>query len=100
MDFDDQGDSGEFAIAWYDRLWNMGMPADHQQVLERTPGMLNDKVFLPLQAADMLAWSARKHVEGLGTEWDWLWEELKTTVWAGYGFDPASWEALADRLGL
>jgi hypothetical protein len=63
LDFDDQGKAGEFAIEWYGRLMNGEPPltfsGEHRAILEGTPRMLNDRQYVPLQAADMIAWVVR-----------------------------------------
>jgi hypothetical protein len=40
----------------------------------------DDRNFLPLQAADMLAWLLRKALNGERSEWEWIAEELTPDI--------------------
>ncbi len=105
LDFDDQGRDGDVAIEWYGRLWHSEPPycfsEEHKAILEGTPRMLNDCQYVPIQAADMLAWVIRN----AGTPgiqiggWEWLYTECLKTVWRYcQGFSQQTWEQLLDGL--
>lgn len=105
LDFDDQGKAGELAIEWYGRLMNNPSPLtfsdDHRTVLEGTPRMLNDRQYVSLQAADMVAWVTRNSgTPDIKTEgWEWLYRECGGTVWPYcHGFAEKTWEQLLDQL--
>lgn len=60
--FDEQGGLGEEALLFYN--WMKGsLPPEGQAVLGSTPVFGDDKGVMPLQAADMLAWHARREGE-------------------------------------
>ena len=111
LDFDEQGKSGQFAIEWYGRMCDASQPfyfsEEHLQILEGTPRMLNDKNYLPLQASDMLAWAMRRHLDDppadpgiLAPDFSWVYEELKPDLWAGVGFNQASWDEIRRQVGI
>ena len=67
---------------------------DLGQILPFEPMFKSDLDFLPLQAADMLAWLFRNACNGKRTEWEWIANELMAVI-------PMShWSSLytADRL--
>jgi hypothetical protein len=99
LDFDTQGRSGLRAIEWYGRLIEgvgpFSFSPQHRQILEGTPRMLNDKDYMPLQGADMLAWGVRVHLEQIhDPAWQWVYEELEPTLWGGEGYKKETWDAL------
>ena len=104
LDFDDQGGAGKFAIEWYGRLMHdnrtpYALSEEHKSILEGTPRMLTDLEYVPLQAADMLAWSIRRNLTYRDDPgWDWLFTALQETLWAGCGFSKASWDAIKSGL--
>ena len=57
--FDDQGPAGSEAALWYDYLRNAGI-GTWKGLLGSAPQFRDDKQALPLQAADMFAWHARR----------------------------------------
>jgi hypothetical protein len=57
--FDEQGVLGEDAVIWYQHIKSWQKP-ELAELMGGTPGFENDKVVLPLQAADMLAWHVRR----------------------------------------
>jgi len=99
LDFDEQGEAGEFARMFYPLVKEQSLP-EVQAILGRTPTMLDDKNFVALQAADLLAWSIRREFDcGNQTEqqqWHWLYEEVDKTVWLGTRFGKRSFMALRD----
>lgn len=62
--FDEQGKLGDIAQSWFkemhkdERFKNVLKP-----YLCETPTFKDDKIFLPLQAADMLAWHVRRYYD-------------------------------------
>jgi len=51
-----------------------------QKVLPSEPMFRPDHDFLPLQAADMLAWLLRNATNGRRTEWEWIATELMPSI--------------------
>lgn len=62
--FDEQGSLGEDAVSWWEVL-KQALSPEQVQLLDQQPSFGSDKRRLPLQAADLLAWSVR-HVAGGG----------------------------------
>jgi hypothetical protein len=58
--FDEQGELGDEARFFY-RIMRDGQPAPVRSILSRDPIFSNDKLVVPLQAADMLAWHVRRN---------------------------------------
>lgn len=80
VDFDDQGKVGRFALQVFQDM-KAEFPEDWGKVLGRVPGMLDEKRVLPLQAADMLAWTERNSMLAeAGGEWSWLYHRLTVLV--------------------
>jgi hypothetical protein len=107
LDFDDQGSAGSFAIEWYGRIMNQPPPltfsAELRAVLEGTPRMLDDINYVPLQAADMLAWFVRSAgTPGVNIEgWDWLYTDLASTLWEGcQGYSEQSWDQILRAINV
>jgi hypothetical protein len=61
--FDEQGVLGRDAAGWWDVL-KQALEPEKAQLLGNPPEFGSDKRLLPLQAADLLAWSVRNAVEG------------------------------------
>jgi hypothetical protein len=61
--FDEQGVLGRAAVGWWDVL-KQTLEPEKAQLLGAPPEFGSDKRLLPLQAADLLAWSVRNVVEG------------------------------------
>ncbi|MER9944783.1 DUF3800 domain-containing protein [Mesorhizobium sp. M0092] len=61
--FDDQGLLGEDAVSWWEVL-KQALAPEQVQLLVQQPSFGSDKRQLPLQAADLLAWSVRHVAEG------------------------------------
>jgi hypothetical protein len=61
--FDEQGALGRDAVGWWDVL-KQALEPEKTQLLGDPPKFGSDKQLLPLQAADLLAWSVRNVVEG------------------------------------
>jgi hypothetical protein len=101
LDFDNQGKSGHFAIEWFNRLWDgverWRFSDEHKKIIEATPRMLNSKEHMPIQAADMLAWSIRTHLDSPNSDWEWVYEEMKPSLWGGRGFSAATWKTIRDQ---
>lgn len=57
--FDEQGKHGLNALSWLGPL-KATLKEPHKTILSNTPQFKNDCDFLPLQAADMLAWHVRR----------------------------------------
>jgi hypothetical protein len=53
---------------------------DLRQILPFEPMFKSDLDFLPLQAADMIAWLFRKAWNGQRTEWQWIASELTPVI--------------------
>jgi len=114
VDFDDQGGAGRFAIQYFGVLMTLAEQyGDSQQafatiktlhqIIQGTPRMLDDKEHVPLQAADMLAWSLRLQMEPSSVvqhnPFAWLYEDIRKTVWPGcMRFGKKTWEAIASQL--
>jgi hypothetical protein len=99
LDFDEQGSLGDLALFLYPFLKKHLSP-QIQEMLGRTPTMLDDKTVMPLQAADLLAWSLRREFdpEDVGKEWHWLYEEVKKTVCLGARFIPPSFTIAVENM--
>ncbi|PPD46554.1 MAG: hypothetical protein CTY15_00575 [Methylocystis sp.] len=61
--FDEQGVLGRDAVGWWDVL-KQALEPEQVRLLGAPPKFGSDKRLLPLQAADLLAWSVRNVVEG------------------------------------
>jgi hypothetical protein len=72
--FDDQGKLGEDTLRWYAIARQILSPA-FKRVLGDTPSFEDDKEVLPLQAADLYAWSVRRRLRN-NTPPDWGLEVL------------------------
>lgn len=101
LDFDEQGEAGLLALEWY-RLIAPHFPAEYKEIFGRSPTMLDDEDYMPLQAADMLAWSVRRDLDPdeYAADWSWLWSELYKITWAGHAFTSESWESVTKMLGI
>jgi hypothetical protein len=86
VDFDDQGKVGKFAAQLYGDMKER-FPAQWKQMLGRMPIMLNEKEVLPLQAADMLAWSERNSLVRENSDWNWLYSRLDPLVKSRMQYD-------------
>jgi hypothetical protein len=60
--FDNQGAIGAEAAIWYEHIKSWQKP-EITAVMGSSPKFEDDKLVLPLQAADMLAWHMRRHKE-------------------------------------
>ena len=60
--FDEQGVIGAEAAMWYEHIKSI-QPSDIRALLGSTPVFRDDKLVLPLQAVDMLAWHIRRGKE-------------------------------------
>jgi hypothetical protein len=58
--FDEQGAIGTEAVIWYEHMKSWQKP-EIAALMGSSPKFENDKMVLPLQAADMLAWHLRRH---------------------------------------
>jgi hypothetical protein len=85
FDFDEQGSLGQFPLFLWDAIKMQG-PRKRRKMLGRTPTMLDDKKVMPLQAADMLAWTLRHALdpEDEAKRYLWLFELLKPTYKSGF----------------
>ena len=59
--FDDQGPAGDQCLRWWGSL--RAKVGVHSTVIGNTPQFKDDRLLLPLQAADMLAWHIRREFE-------------------------------------
>jgi hypothetical protein len=81
--FDEQGAIGNRAKLWYPLLRSYLDAPEEQAVLPAEPLFKSDEEFLPLQAADMLAWLARKSCRG-EQPFPFLDEELRRVPLSEY----------------
>ena len=98
LDFDEQGEAGEWAQMFYPSVKATAGP-DIQAIIGRTPTMLDDKKVVALQAADLLAWSLRREFDSGDPDqksYHWLYEELNKSVWLGTHLGRKSIEALRE----
>jgi Protein of unknown function (DUF3800) len=58
--FDEQGSAGERAILTYKRIKST-IPKAQADLIVGSPRLADDKIVLPLQAADLLAWHVRRY---------------------------------------
>ncbi len=96
--FDDQGELGQFARMFY-LPTKEAMPPQIQEMLGGEPDIKDDKLVVPLQAADLLAWSLRRKNDpefAAEEEWNWLHQELLDTVWLGAQHDEKTLRGIAD----
>ena len=110
LDFDNQGKWGRFAIDWYGRMMDDSQPfcfsREYREILEGTPHQLDDKQYVPLQAADMLAWAIRRKIDDtiigdpglVGPDFSWVYEELYPDLWGGLGYCQESWREIRRQL--
>jgi Protein of unknown function (DUF3800) len=89
VDFDDQGKVGKFALQLFQDM-KAEFPEKWKQMFGRIPGMLDEKQVLPLQAADMLAWTERNWLVPSSNEWDWLYARLNPLVKKRMRYDEES----------
>jgi len=99
LDFDEQGRTGQFAVDIYPLMKAAASP-EMGLMLGRTPNLLDDKKVVPLQAADLLAWSLRREFDPEATkkEYHWLFKEVNKTIFLGTQFTRLSLEAAAAGL--
>jgi len=62
--FDSQGKLGRSCVKWWKRMNDLIPFMQYQRHIPHEPIHRDEKIFLPLQAADLLAWQTRR----------WLWE--------------------------
>jgi hypothetical protein len=113
LDFDRQGSAGRFALRSYETVMDLAeqfagseefsIVNDLRKIMEGTPRMLDDKLYPPLQAADMLAWSLRLQMEPetvvKANPFAGLYEDIRKTVWSGcMRFSNRNWEDIANHL--
>lgn len=99
LDFDEQGDIGRLTLQWYSII-NQFFHPDLAQIISRTPTMLNDKEYVALQAADLLAWAIRRDLDPTDKiikGWEWVYSELRPTVWGGPGLHRKLLQAVGRR---
>jgi Protein of unknown function (DUF3800) len=63
-------------VKWWYPVTRHHMPADCQAIAPIEPIFRSDDEFLPLQAADLLAWLIRRSTAGLSTPFDWVVAEF------------------------
>lgn len=63
--FDSQGAVGKKAVEWWQRMNEIFPTVYYQKHLPNGPIHRDEKVFLPIQAADLLAWQTRRRLEEL-----------------------------------
>jgi len=77
--FDVQDKYSGFVKAAYPLMKKRAEP-DLSRILPVEPMFKDDKQFLPLQAADMLAWLFRNAFNGRRTQWEWIATELMPVI--------------------
>jgi hypothetical protein len=60
--FDDQVGQGVRAVQWWHAMRELGLTEAYEKYFPNEPIHRNDKLFLPLQAADMIAWQTRRRL--------------------------------------
>lgn len=96
--FDQQGELGNFARMFYLPTKD-AMPPEIQQMLGGEPDIKDDKLVVPLQAADLLAWSVRRRNDpefAADDEWEWLHQELHSTTALGSQCDERTLRGIAE----
>lgn len=76
--FDEHSIIGPHVKRWYPVLKLM-LTKDEEAVFPTEPLFRNDKEFMPLQAADLLAWLLRRELDGKPHSFGWVVDELKET---------------------
>ena len=98
VDFDVQSSAGQFALQTYPLMKNYTKQksADMGKMLGRLPMMLDDEKVLPLQAADLFAWTMRRFrdKEHHDPRWDWLLVRIGRLVEWGIGYNEESFQLL------
>jgi hypothetical protein len=94
--FDEQGGLGDDAALMY-RWLKESEPPEIQKLLGSTPIFRDDKLMLPLQAADMLAWHIRRQHEGAISTDDPIFK-LLTEDGCGAHLDEATLKGLARKM--
>lgn len=89
--FDEQDKYAPFVKNVYPFLKANKFDPELQEVLPTEPMFRPDTEFLPLQAADMLAWLFRNAFNGRRTEWEWIAEELMPVI------PMSEWSSLYDK---
>lgn len=79
--FDDSRISGTRARQFYPAILEL-MDADERARMPAEPLFRADDEFMPLQAADMLAWPLRRAAEGGSSDFGWIHEELTNIGWS------------------
>jgi len=75
--FDDNKVFGQRAKRWYPMVRDL-VPSSHRRVLPAEPFFRDDKLVMPLQAADMSAWLISEKANTGGSDWRWLRKRLNT----------------------
>jgi hypothetical protein len=65
--FDEQVGQGARAVEWWHAMRALGMTEAYEKYFPNEPVHRNDKIFLPLQAADMIAWQTRRRLDEYNT---------------------------------
>jgi hypothetical protein len=61
--FDEQVGQGPRAVKWWRSMCDLGIIAAYEKYFPNEPIHRNEKLFLPLQAADMIAWQTRRRLD-------------------------------------
>ena len=95
LTFDEQLSLGPRTKAWYPVIRALAPPV-FLALLPVEPRMESDTVFLPLQAADMVTWLARRDKSGEANPFEWVAIELTGVVRSPYSrmFDRAEYERI------
>ncbi|MFZ3340961.1 MAG: DUF3800 domain-containing protein [Terriglobales bacterium] len=65
--FDVQVGQGPRAVEWWQGMKELGMVAAYDKYFPNEPVHRDDKLFSPLQAADMIAWQTRRRLDEFNT---------------------------------
>ena len=98
--FDDQNGTGRLVRDWWPIFRERANPSIGA-LLDVEPLFRSEKDVLPLQAADLFAWYARRHTMGsLGDSWHvGIWERLRQTSFGAELSHKELWH-IADDLGV
>ena len=95
--FDNRGTIGEDSVLSWNIMRNAMEPA-YRKYMTHTPTFQDDRGFLPLQAADMYAWSVREH-QISGNDNNFLSYLVRGQIARAFGIRAFVTEELARELG-
>ena len=96
--FDQHKVLGPRVRSWYPAIV-AGMEPEAQAIMPIDPVFRDDEEFVPLQAADLLAWLVRRELSGMDHSFDWIPYSMRGIEWSGHGqyWDKERLQAIVER---